>query len=241
MRAPIKINRAWLARPLWGVLPSADDPRVLGDPQLDEGSFSRAVSTFKFGATFKTTQKQRFPLTLEALARLHFAAPPVVLDVGASDGITSVDVMQRVPFRKYYVTDLNVEVRRKSFGRRTFFYDSSEACILIVDDWWIYYPDTRGAVAPLGWLARAAFRRAPQPGPEASRLSLVNPSLQRMLSERVVATRYDMYEAWQAEKVDLLIAANVLNRVYFTERQLHAALRIGGEPRPAVAGPVPDG
>jgi hypothetical protein len=65
MRVPIKLNRSILARRLWGVLPCADDPHP------DEHSFSRAVSTFKFGTTFKATQKQRFPLTLEALTQLH--------------------------------------------------------------------------------------------------------------------------------------------------------------------------
>ncbi|MCX6064370.1 MAG: hypothetical protein NT121_01230 [Chloroflexi bacterium] len=102
MRFPVKFNRSFW-RNIPKTLPSAADPRILCHGDVDEITFTRAVSTFKFGATFKSTQKARFPHSILELSHLEYGAKPIILDVGASDGSTSLDVMRAIPFEKYYV------------------------------------------------------------------------------------------------------------------------------------------
>lgn len=121
MRFPVKLNRAFWSKTLTQILPSAADPRVLCLGKVDEETFTNAVSAFKFGTTFKSTQKARFPLTILELASLSYPQRPIVVDVGASDGITSLDLMQAIPFEKYYVTDLNIDVFYQTSGSATWF------------------------------------------------------------------------------------------------------------------------
>src|SRR5688500_6777459 len=146
MRAPVKLNRSFWPRLLTHVLPSAADPRVLSGNGLTGDAFSDAVSTFKFGRTFKTTEKARFPQTVAILSSLKYETPPVVLDVGASDGITSLDVMKAVPFERYIVSDAHMTVFSSKHGSRTYYYAADRQCILIATDAWIVYQSTDEAV-----------------------------------------------------------------------------------------------
>jgi hypothetical protein len=224
MRFPVKFNRAYWHKALTKIVPSATDPRVLCDGTVNETKFTNAVSTFKFGSTFKTTQKARFPLVILELAQLKFQTRPVILDVGASDGSTSLDVMQAVPYEKYHVTDLNTEVFYEVTDAATWFYDEKGTCILMVTDKWVVYPETRGAIFPFNKISEAIFSRAPQFEGDAAKVILINPALQMRKESRIVVETYNIFEAWRFEKADLIIAANILNRVYFTDCQIRRAL-----------------
>lgn len=224
MRMPLKLNRAYWPTVLGKLLPSADDPRILHSNQLDEISFSKAVSTFKFGATFKSTKKARFPLTIQELVSLHYPSDAIILDVGASDGITSLDVMRSITFQKYYITDLNIDVFYDTYDKWTYFYDENKECILITSNGWIVYPDIKNAIFPFGKLAQSLFLHAPQAKKDLPRISLINPSLQSMTQKNIFVEKYNILERWPHEKVDLLIAANILNRSYFSEKQILQAL-----------------
>jgi len=224
MRLPIKFNRAFLP-PSLKKLPSAEDPRILIAEPVDEISFSRAISTFKFGTTFKTTQRARFPLTISELATLQYAFRPVVLDVGASDGITSLDVIEALPFQKYYITDRNMEIHFDTSGKYTFFYDDNGNCILIVTDGWVVYSDVQGAIFPLGSLVGSLFRRAPRTQNDSRRIVMINPAVRKFKRQNIIVEKYDVFDNWEGEKVDLIIAANLLNRSYFSDARIGAALR----------------
>lgn len=202
-----------------------EDPRLLLQADTDGDAFARAVSTLKFGRTFKSTARRRFPDTLAQLARLQFATAPVVLDVGASDGSTSLDVMQVVSFRKYYCTDLNIEAAVAERGRWTYFYVPGGGPILAACDRWIAYNDATDAMLPLGAVCQRIFGRAPQPDSSSRRIELVNPRLRARLGGDVQFRRYDVLEPWPGEPADLAIAANVLNRSYFSESELERILR----------------
>ena len=232
MRLPIKLNAGSLPQALRGPLRAMEDPRVLLRTDADGGAFARAVSALKFGRTFKSTARQRFPQTITHLAELRFAAAPVILDVGASDGSTSLDVMQAVSFSRYYCTDLNVEAAVTERGPWTYFYGPDGRPILAVCDRWIAYNDATDAPRLLVPICDAIFARAPHPDKtESRRIALVNPQLRARLGEAVEFCRYNALEPWPGERANLVIAANVLNRNYFSatelERilgQLHAAL-----------------
>ena len=224
MRAPIKLNRSFWPSLLHSIIPSANDPRVLLEQDIDETAFSKAVSSFKFGTKLKSTQKNRFPITIRALCGLTFPQPPVVLDVGCSDGITSLDVMEKLPFTRYYPTDLNSEVYCKIDSGRGYFYDLHGKPILIAGRLWVIYSDTEGAIRPFGSIVRRMLKKAPPMGSEAVKITLVNPTLQRKLGDKVIFKRHDVLQSWTGEKVDLAIAANILNRCYFPDSQLSQAV-----------------
>ena len=225
MRAPVKLNRAFWPRLLNRVLPSAADPRPLAAHALSGTAFSEAVSTFKFGRTFKTTEKARFPEAIAILSSLEYRAPPVVLDVGASDGVTSLDVMKAMPFERYIVSDAHMTVFSSTDGGRTYYYAADGRCILVATDAWIVYADADDACAPLGSVARGFHSRAPQLEPTAREITLINPALERALSAAVSTRQYDILQEWPHGKVDLVIAANILNRAYFSEEELRKAVR----------------
>jgi hypothetical protein len=220
MRLPVKLNKAWWPGPLRRLFRAAEDPRALLQASIDKRGFSRAVSALKFGATFKSTGSARFPQTLEQLAALEFQRAPAVLDVGASDGSTSLDVMEAIDFRRYYCTDLNPHAYTAEHQGWTYFFTSDGAAMVAASDRWVVYNDLEGAIPPFGFLTTGLFARAPQMGPDARRIELINPSLRARSDSRVAVLRYSVLEAWTEENVDLIVAANILNRAYFSTQQL---------------------
>lgn len=224
MRFPLKLNRSYWPAALVQAIPSATDPRILCKGIADEKTFTEAVSTFKFRTTFKLTQKTRFPLTILELASLPFEQRPIIVDIGASDGITSLDIMRAVPFEKYYVTDLNIDVYYQDSGSATWFYDEKGVCILMASDKWIAYPDTIGAIFPFDKISQALFAHAPKWESDSARLKLINPTLLSQKETNFLIEKHNILEAWPHEKADLIIAANILNRSYFTASEIKQAL-----------------
>jgi len=224
MRFPIKLNRTNWPEYITKYLPSADDPRVLLQNPVDEVSFTKAISTFKFGTTFKSTQKARFPLTIMELASLTYQERPVILDVGASDGITSLDIMQSIPYEKYYVTDLNIKVFYLVSGNKTWFYDENNNCILLVSNKWVIYPDIGGAIFPFNRITHSIFAQAPKPEQQCPSIDLINPILQ-LRGNNIIVKKHNILEKWPHEKPELIIAANILNRSYFTPSEIETALK----------------
>jgi hypothetical protein len=221
---PIKLNRATWPGFLTNMLPSADDPRILLDGTATAQDLTKAISTFKFGTTFKTTQKARFPLTLKAIQNLHFAQSPVVIDIGASDGSTSLDVIESLAFKRYYVTDLNIDVFYKTKGSRGYFFGENGLPVLVVSDWWIIYSDVSHAVFPFGQIVARTLKGAPGTESDSTRLLLVNPDLLAKLGGNIILKRYNVLEPWEGEHADLVVIANVLNHGYFSDAQIITAL-----------------
>lgn len=225
MKFPVKLNRAHWPNTLAKCLPSATDPRVLCDCRANGSNFASAVSTFKFGSTFKTTCKSRFPLTIAELAQLKFQPHPTILDVGASDGSTSLDVMQALQFEKYYVTDLHIEVFYKVTDDATWFFDEVGTCILMVTNKWVVYPEIEGAIFPFNRISEVIFSHAPNVDNNIKKVLLVNPGVRGHDKSKIVIRKHNIQETWRLEKADLIIAANILNRVYFTANEIQRALK----------------
>jgi len=223
MRFPIKLNRAYWPRAGAFGVPSTWDPRDIC-ANVDSATFSRALSKIKFGTTFKTTCKARFPLSIAALSKGDSGASSVILDVGASDGTASLDVIRALDFDRYYVTDLNIDVFVTTSGGVTWFYDAKGRCILAVTDKWIIYNDCEGAIFPFGLMASRLIARAPGFSNHMRRVVLISPELLSCKSD-VRVERYDVMDDWQLEKADIVIAANILNRAYFADSSISLALR----------------
>ena len=227
MRAPLKLNRKHWPAMLTGILPAMDDPREIYTLPNDESAFTRAVSTLKFGKTFKTTQKARYPMSIELLATAYAnVTPPVILDIGASDGTTSMDVMSKVPFSTYIAADLNVEVRYLVRQEGTYFYDCEGACIMFAADRWVVYPDTGDAIPPFGSIADGFFKSVPAADSTLGSITLINPRLRAKNDERVRFVKHNIFEPWPHQQPGLIIAANILNRSYFSDEQIQDAVRL---------------
>jgi hypothetical protein len=167
----------------------------------------------------------RFPITIQELARLEFQSPPVILEVGASDGSTSLDIIQVIPFEKYFVTDLNIEIYYIVSGATTWFYDENGICVLRVSNRWVVYPEDGTGIFPFNKIAQAFFKRAPKCTDVASKITLINPLLQAIKNNKITIQKYNIFEPWFCKKVDLIIAANILNLSYFTASEIIQALK----------------
>lgn len=219
LRTPIKLNKAYWPELLTTFLPSADDPRILTRRGIDAVSFSKAVSILKFGTTFKKTEKNRYPLTLHYLSTIVFPVPPVILDIGASDGVTSLDVIEKIPFCKYYITDLYLKVFYEFTRTGCHFYDDSNKCILIVTDKWVIYSDTKDAVFPFGHITKYVYSKLSPIPTFTGELRLINPALSNVENaENIFIKKYNVFDIWTYEKADLIIVANILNNFSDTDR-----------------------
>jgi hypothetical protein len=110
-------------------------------------------------------------------------------------------------------------------GRTTYFYAPDGKCVLISTRAWVLYDDTADAWPPFGAIAKRAFAAAVAPSAGAEVVSLVNPAVKSRPQGDVQVEQYDIFEPWGGEPADLILAANILNRVYFTEENLGRAIR----------------
>ena len=231
MRFPVKINRSRLPDWCHHCVPSMDDPRKLISSDADVRDYERSVSAIKTGKVWRSTRKQRHPLTdaliVERTSRLPRCS---VLDVGASSGVTSLDLLKRLGARceHYYVTDVSFDLAYVVQGKTTYLYEPAvERCILGATDWFIVYSDTDGAISPLGSIATRMLSRAPRVAAECqATVSLLHPEL-RVFAERdsrVRIVRHDVLTPWTRGPVDVVKAANILNRTYFSDREISQAL-----------------
>jgi hypothetical protein len=238
VRLPIKFNSAGWPAGIRRLLRGSHDPRALLSEVSDAAAFASAVSILKFGATFKMTHGGRYPRTIAQMADIRFDAPPVILDVGASDGSTSLDVMAALEFQTFYCTDLNIECRVVQRGGWTYFFSPDGVPSVAASGTWVVYNDWKQAIAPFGFAAREVFRKAPELSADARRIELLNPALKQRLGERVRTQRHNVLDPWPGENCDLVIAANILNRTYFSDSQLQQIvrnLRIALKPRGWIA------
>lgn len=223
MKFPIKLNKRFWPKILTYFLPSANDPSLLINDNLNSDDFSKAVSVLKFGKTYKATKSDRFPMMISALNQLTFINPPVILDVGASDGTASLQLINNLDHSKYYLTDSNIEVIYQINNRIIYFYDLEYNCILIVTKRFVIYPDIQSSIFPINKFGSFLFKNAPKITVNNQKIKLINPEL-KCYDERIVFQEYDILKSWPFEKIDVLLAANILNRSYFTDDNILIAI-----------------
>lgn len=233
MRLPIKLNQAgWPAR--FARLSFAfHDPRPLANGNVSDLSppaFSNAISTLQFGVTFKTTRPGRHQHSNRVISELFRGSKPVILDVGASDGSTSLDLIRSVngDLERYFVTDLNLSTRCGYDPHGAlYFLDQSGTCRLRASRRFLVYSEVSGATVPLRYVAQALLSRFRQVT-NWREVLLIQPELIR-LAERdphITIMRYDLFAPWKGMRPDLIKIANLLNRKYFTDEEMKEALKI---------------
>jgi hypothetical protein len=232
MKLPIRLNRAGWPASFARLRVSYDDPRPLTRDlcALSPDEFSVAVSRLQFGITFKTTRPGRHGHSDRFLLETYRGAKPVILDVGASDGSTSLDLIRALGdhFTSYFVTDLNLSVRYGSDRCGVaYFLDQTGACILRASKRFLVYADVSGARAPLPWLVRrllAGYRTVV----DWRELPLIQPELLRLAKtdQRVTVRRYDVFTPWDGRSPDVIKVGCLLTSEYFSAVQMREALRV---------------
>jgi hypothetical protein len=226
MRRPVRLNRAAWQRVLRTLHVGCPDPRRLLDAGITAREFTEAIAAVKIDGVFKTTRSNRFPRTRQLLAGLRFPSPPVVIDVGASDGSTSLDVIEAIEYSRYYVTDRHTEARTCATRNGIYFCDAASRPFMYANRFFVVYNDLRRAWWPFSWLVPRFFARFDVSGSLATRrVMLVNPELVSRLGDGIRLEQYSIFDPWPFEKADLVIAANILNRSYFSDAKLVEALR----------------
>ena len=228
MRAPVRpISGRWpgwlerrFGRFFWV------DPDVVLSDSADAETFRRAMSALHVGDTIKITGSNRHPqsdsLLLEHLDPATLAQAAIV-DIGASDGSTSVDLITRLPnFRSYAIVDLYLHLTARTVGSRTVYYDPTGQLVLIVGRRVVAWPSLS---EPVRMAYRRTIRAATQPGAERQVL-LLNPAARALVEsdERVSYRVHDVFTAWTGPKPTVVKVANLLRRLYFTDDRILVAL-----------------
>ena len=231
MRTPVKLNRAGWPSWVYGFLPNMDDPRGLctADSLIDPELFSRMVSTIKVGPAWRTTQARRHGQADERIRTLLAGSKPVILDVGASDGATSLDLIRRLGsgFKRYYVTDKDLEVRTLVHRDCLYFFGPGGEALMVATPRFVAYAD-RDESDPISrnMVSRLLNRLPKGQKPKLLSVSLLQPELMELIrrDRRVEVRNFDILAPWQGPEVDFVKAANVLNPGYFTTEQLKRAV-----------------
>jgi hypothetical protein len=190
------------------------------DPSPDD--FRAAMSIIHVGDTIKITGTDRHGAADALLLDNVPLNGASVVDLGASDGSTSVELVAKLPgAASYVIADLYLSLRAVHVGRSVLFFDADDNCILVAGRRLLAWPSLSRTVrlmcAPL--LARASR----QPGRE---VTLLGPDARRLMrtDPRVTARVHDVFEPWPAPAPDVIKVANVLRRLYFSDQDILRAL-----------------
>jgi SAM-dependent methyltransferase len=220
------MNRSFCSKVWPGPPRGCPDPRGLLDAGISDGDANEILVRMKIDGVFKTTWSDRFPQTTRLLADGLVAPDAVIVDVGASDGSTSLSLMRTVPFGRYYVTDRHIAAYACITGRGVFFCDENAAPFMFANRFFVVYNDTGEASRAQSGIVRNLFAGFDMAKcRDVRKVPLMNRALLPRLGDDIRLERYDIFESWPHEKADLVIAANILNRDYFADDRLGDALR----------------
>jgi len=220
----IKLNKAYWAKKIPALKYGVPNPLDVFSP--DKEKFSEAMTTFGFSGVYKTTRAGRHKQTQQFLKEYtgKLTQPPGILDIGASDGSTSLDLINLLQgqFKKYYVTDYNIQCRYVAHKGYTYFFDQSNECFLAASEKFVFYPANKSLFNFLFKNRLAQIKDLPK-----SELLLINKDLQekQQANDKIVILQHNVFVPWAKEKMDMVIVGNLLNRSYFTDTQIEAAVK----------------
>jgi hypothetical protein len=225
MRAPVRAIRGrW---PVWFEqrVPRLFriDPRVLLEDEPPADAFRSAMSIIHVGDTIKITGTNRHAAA-DALILDHVPLTgAAIVDIGASDGSTSVDLIAKLPeFSSYVIADLYLQLQAVETGRHVLFFDADGTCVLVAGRRLLGWPTLSRTVRLLYRPLLARARSLP-----ARPVLLLGPDARRLLrTDPRVSTRvHDVFQPWPAPAPDVIKVANLLRRLYFSDEDILRALR----------------
>lgn len=224
-RLPFRFN--WRRFPTFDAWPRGTDPRLVLNSDLPVEAFERSVSQFKVDTAWKMTSRNRHKIADERIDQI--ATPTTrILDVGASSGITSLDLIAKLGdrFSRFYVTDLYFSIPyARHAGAVYFYHPKTKRCVLRVTDRAITYQLDDGWPVLQG-VAQRLIAGAPLYNGAMQEADLLHPSLRVVSDGRIAVEEYDVFQPWPHELVHIVKAANVLNREYFSHDQIRAAMKV---------------
>jgi hypothetical protein len=200
------------------------DPRVLIERMPTAEQFRTAVSAMNFGGTIKITGSNRHPGADALLVDNVDVSGKIVIDIGASDGSTSLDLIRRLPdFKAYIIADLFLHMKARKSGSRVLFYDNDDACVLVSGSRFVAWPSLSKLVRTIYW---PVITHAAQQAEAPLEVLLLNPDVRELMAsdDRVTYRVHDVFAPWQGEQPDAIKVANLLRRLYFSDEQIANAL-----------------
>jgi len=178
--------------------------------QIRGERFSKVVSHFRFGNIYKLTSRDRTDLAdalVLQLASQH--ATPRLLEVGVSDGSSALSLLrQKGRFLEIILSDRHNMFYKKSIPGGWLFYDNDKKLntlkflIFSLD---LSILDKRG-------------------GPKLTAIETTNPVLRDEFGIHSIQ-RFDMFSDVLAHQAQIIKCANLLNRSYFSDEEIHRAAR----------------
>lgn len=226
MLLPVRFLRtrwpAWFerraARFMWS------DPSAITRPDVTSERFREAMSAIHVGGTIKITSSDRHPEPDALLIDSLDTSDLVIADIGASDGSTSLDLVEKLDgFAGFIISDLFLEISWvRTPGGRTVFYDPAGQAILLTGRRFIAWPSISRTVRTMITPALRRAARLPR-----TPVTLLNPDVVALIARdtRVTTREHDVFTAWPDPKPDVIKVANLLRRLYFTDEQIVRALR----------------
>ena len=218
----IKLNKDYWKKRIPYLKFGTPDPRLIFSD--DVLRFSEAMTSFRFNQVYKTTKTNRH-LHTQNFLKNYFGQEnkPVIFDIGASDGSTSLNFIDLLnqSFKKYYVTDYNIECSYVTDKGYTFFFDQSDTCFLVASKRFVFYPET-------SWYVDFFFKNKLHEiiNKPKTNIVLCNRKLFNLsnIDDRIKILSYNIFETWRNEKADIIIVGNLLNRSYFSDPEIKKAI-----------------
>ena len=196
----------------------------------NQEEFSQLISLMRINKSWKSTGSLRHSEKDKIILNYLQGEKTVFLDIGVSDGITSFELIDNMnnKFKKYYVTDLFFNVGFLEHNKEIFFYlPHTKMCFMIVSNNFTFYRDIKSIIFPLNWISGLKFLRCPQYDEnKIKNLNILNPLMLnlRKKNKKIKILEWDLFKDWNNERPDFIKLANVLNRVYFNNRQICNAI-----------------
>ncbi|MET3805230.1 SAM-dependent methyltransferase [Nakamurella sp. UYEF19] len=197
-----------------------DDPRALLDENVSAELFRRLMAAVHVGDTIKITEANRHPMADTLLIESLDLTDASIVDIGCSDGSTSVDLIAKLPtFGTYTMADLYFHLDTMTVGRTVYFYDPDGSCILMSGRRFVAWP-TQSKLIRL--LSQPLIRRAAQRRGEHRQVLLLNPDARALMAgdERITYRVHDVFTPWEGARPDIIKVANLLRRFYFDDEKL---------------------
>lgn len=219
LRLPIRPIKGrwprWLERRLGHYF--RNDPAVILDEHASAEAFRAAMALLRVGDTFKITWANRHPESDALLLNNVDLARASIVDIGASDGSTSLDLIRRLPaFKSYVIADLYLDIYAGSALGHVLLYDGEGQCILAFGSRSVAWPKLSRLVWFLYWPVIAAARRHPE---RQRKITLLNPVVRSLMQNdpRIACQVHDVFQRWPGDRPDVIKVANLLRRVYFSD------------------------
>ncbi len=228
MPLPIKLNKSKWKVKLPGII---NDPRLLLNHNKDINDFESSLRFIKFDNTYKYTIKNRQPLTDKfILDNIKNKKDLSVLEVGASCGINSIDLVKKIlpSLKTYFLTDLFFDIPYIIEDNITYFYNPRSCkCVMAISDFFVFYGTIKTKLPLFNKMCNEVINSAPDIKKCKDKLNFLHPLIKdlKMKDSRIIDMEYDVFTEWKQNKIDIVKCANILNKSYFSRSEIDIAMK----------------